>query len=105
MINIKISKFVEIGVGDYSESNTRYIFEKNCCRGLIVDKNKNLRNKKISLWKFIHKWIFNYCLEILIKIIIRIFRARGGDNLLNKLSKRFYALPPGERSAASSSSA
>ena len=53
-LNIEIPKFVEVGVGDYRESNTRYIFEKNCCRGLIVDKNKNLRNKVskvVKLWK------------------------------------------------------
>ena len=39
-LNIKMPKFVEIGVGDYRESNTRYIFQKNCSKGLIVDKNK-----------------------------------------------------------------
>ena len=53
-LNIKIPKFVEIGVGDYSESNTRYIFEKNCCKGLIVDKNRNLKkkvSKVVKLWK------------------------------------------------------
>jgi hypothetical protein len=53
-LNIKVPKFVEIGVGDYRESNTRYIFQKNCSRGLIVDKNKNLEKKVskiIKLWK------------------------------------------------------
>ena len=53
-LNIKVPKFVEIGVGDYRESNTRYIFQKNCPKGLIVDKNKNLEKKvsKIAkLWK------------------------------------------------------
>ena len=29
------------------------------------------------------------------KLFIRIFRARGGDNLFSKLSKRFYALAMG----------
>ena len=37
-LNIKVPKFVEIGVGDYRESNTRYIFQKNCSEGLIIDK-------------------------------------------------------------------
>ena len=53
-LNIKVPKFVEIGVGDYRESNTRYIFQKNCSKGLIVDKNKNLKNKVskiVKLWK------------------------------------------------------
>ena len=53
-LNIKLPKFVEIGVGDYRESNTRYIFLKNCSRGLIVDKNKNLEKKVskiVKLWK------------------------------------------------------
>ena len=44
-LDIKVPQFVEIGVGDYRESNTRYIFEKNCCRGMIIDKNPNLKNK------------------------------------------------------------
>ena len=44
-LNIKVPKFVEIGIGDYQESNTRYIFEKNCCGGMIIDKNHNLKNK------------------------------------------------------------
>jgi len=53
-LNIKVPKFVEIGVGDYRESNTRYIFQKNCSKGLIVDKNKNLKKKVskiVKLWK------------------------------------------------------
>jgi len=53
-LNIKVPKFVEIGVGDYRESNTRYIFQKNCSKGLIIDKNKNLEKKVskiVKLWK------------------------------------------------------
>ena len=53
-LNIKVPKFVEIGVGDYRESNTRYIFEKNCCKGIIIDKNHNLKNKVsevVKLWR------------------------------------------------------
>ncbi len=47
-LNIKVPKFVEIGIGDYRESNTRYVFQKNCSRGLIIDKNKNLKKKSIK---------------------------------------------------------
>ena len=44
-LNIKMPKFVEIGVGDYRESNTRYVFQKNCSKGLIVDKKKISKKK------------------------------------------------------------
>ena len=53
-LDIKVPQFVEIGVGDYRESNTRYIFEKNLCRGMIIDKNPNIKNKVskiVKLWK------------------------------------------------------
>ena len=53
-LDIKKPKFVEIGVGDYSESNTRFLFERLGCKGLIVDSIQDL-NKKVSqnvkLWK------------------------------------------------------
>ena len=38
-------KFVEIGTQDYSESNTRYIFETMRCEGLIIDPTPNLKKK------------------------------------------------------------
>ncbi len=46
--------FVEIGVGDYSEANTRYLYEKYYSKGLIVDNIDNLYEKvkkNINLWK------------------------------------------------------
>ena len=47
-------KFVEIGTQDYSESNTRYIFETRRCEGLIIDPFPDL-DKKIDsilrIWK------------------------------------------------------
>lgn len=52
--NILNCKFVEIGVGDYSEANTRYIYEKSFSEGLIVDIESNLKekiSKNINLWK------------------------------------------------------
>lgn len=53
-LNIIKPKFIEIGVGDYRECNTRYIFEKNICQGMIIDKNQNLKkkvSKVVKLWK------------------------------------------------------
>ena len=53
-INISTSKFVEIGVGDYSEANTRYVYEKSFSKGLIIDIERNLKHKvskNINLWK------------------------------------------------------
>ena len=46
--------FVEIGVGDYSEANTRYLYEKYYSKGLIVDNIDNFHEKvkkNINLWK------------------------------------------------------
>ena len=47
-------KFIEIGVGDYRECNTRYIYEKNITKGMIIDRNKDLKkkvSKVVKLWK------------------------------------------------------
>ena len=53
-LNIKKPKFVEIGVGVYRESNTRFVFEKTSCQGLIIDVVDNLEKKvrdNIKFWK------------------------------------------------------
>lgn len=53
-LSITTPKFIEIGVGDYTESNTRYLFETTNSKGLIVDCIKNLRTevlKNTKLWK------------------------------------------------------
>ena len=53
-LGILNSKFVEIGVGDYSEANTRYIYEKSFSKGLIIDIEKDFKrkvSKNINLWK------------------------------------------------------
>ena len=53
-LKIKKPKFVEIGTGDYWESNTRFIFERTSCKGLIVDIIENLEQKvmkNVKLWK------------------------------------------------------
>lgn len=52
-LGLKNIKFVEIGTQDYSESNTRYIFETMRCEGLIIDPTPNLK-KKIS--SFLRTW-------------------------------------------------
>ena len=46
--------FVEIGVGDYSEANTRYLYESYYPKGLIIDNIDNFYKKvkkNINLWK------------------------------------------------------
>lgn len=51
-LNLKEIKFIEIGTEDYSESNTRYIYQTMNCEGLIIDPYRNLQNqiqKYISL--------------------------------------------------------
>ena len=35
-LKLKDIKFIEIGTEDYSESNTRFIYEKYSCDGLII---------------------------------------------------------------------
>ena len=53
-LEIKKVKFVEIGTQDYSESNTRFLFEKNSTKGLIIDGHPNLKNdvsKILKIWK------------------------------------------------------
>ena len=47
-------KFIEIGIGDYSESNTRFIFESTSPKGAVIDCINNLENKikkTIKIWK------------------------------------------------------
>lgn len=53
-LNIQNPKFLEIGVGDYKESNTRFIFMKSPQKGMIIDNVKNLKqkvSKHVTLWK------------------------------------------------------
>ena len=53
-LNIKKPKFIEMGVGDYRESNTRFVYERSSCKGLIVDVIENLEQKvkgNINFWK------------------------------------------------------
>ena len=53
-LDLKKPSFVEIGIGDYSEANTRFLYETYYSNGLVVDINKNLKEKvssNVSLWK------------------------------------------------------
>ena len=53
-LEVKKVKFVEIGTQDYSESNTRFLFEKNSTEGLIIDGYPNLKNevsKILKIWR------------------------------------------------------
>ncbi|OUU53356.1 MAG: hypothetical protein CBC25_00690 [Pelagibacteraceae bacterium TMED65] len=53
-LKIKKPSFIEIGVGDYHESNTKYLFERYSSRGAIIDMIDNLEkkvSKSTNLWK------------------------------------------------------
>ncbi len=53
-LNIDKPKFVEIGIGDYSECNSRFIFERASPKGLVIDCIENLKkkvSKNTKLWK------------------------------------------------------
>lgn len=53
-LNIKFTKFVEVGTADYSESNTRFLFETGKAEGMIIDSDINLKSKikqLFQLWR------------------------------------------------------
>ena len=53
-LNLRKPTFVEIGVGDYSESNTRFLYETYYSKGLIIDNIENFKEKvsnNVSLWR------------------------------------------------------
>ena len=53
-LQIEKPKFIEIGVGDYYESNTRFLFERSSGDGLIIDIIDNFQKrvkKNIKLWR------------------------------------------------------
>ena len=53
-LHISEPKFVEIGIGDYRECNTRLLFEMRNVNGLVVDAISDLRNKvlkNVKLWR------------------------------------------------------
>ena len=72
-LDITSPKFIEIGIGDYEESNTRYLFETTNSQGLIIDCIKNLKTKVMKntkLWRGDLKIIENFIdSENIIKIL------------------------------------
>jgi len=53
-LDLKKPSFVEIGIGDYSEANTRFLYETYYSNGLVIDISKNLKEKvssNVSLWR------------------------------------------------------
>ena len=46
--------FIEIGIGNYIEANTRFLYERFYPKGIIIDCEKNLSNKvnlEVNTWK------------------------------------------------------
>ena len=58
-LNIEKPKFVEIGVGDYTESNTRFLFLKTA-KGLIIDCLEDFHSfqKMDRYWQETKKFFF-----------------------------------------------
>ena len=53
-LSIDKPKFLEIGVGDYSECNTRFVYERSSTKGVVIDCIEDLENKiskNVSLWR------------------------------------------------------
>jgi len=53
-LKITDPNFIEIGVGDYEEANSRFLYEKYHRNGLIIDCENNLKKKvlsNINSWK------------------------------------------------------
>ncbi len=53
-LNILKPNFIEIGVGTYIEANTRFLYDRFYPKGLIIDCEKNLKEKvysNINPWK------------------------------------------------------
>lgn len=54
-LNLKNKSFVEFGVENYEEANTRFLLENNNWKGLIIDsseKNINFIKKQDYYWRF-----------------------------------------------------
>jgi len=85
-LKIKKPKFVEIGTENYSESNTRYIYETSYCDGLIIDGHTNLEeeiSKYLPLYKGNLK-IFNNFIEP--ESILEILKKNNFDEDLDLFS-------------------
>jgi len=53
-LNVDNKNFVEIGVGNYRESNTRFLYNRYHSKGLIIDYIDDMKNKvkkHVNFWK------------------------------------------------------
>ncbi len=53
-LSIDKPNFLEIGIGDYSECNTRFIYERASAKGIVIDCIDDLEkkiSKNVNLWK------------------------------------------------------
>ena len=53
-LKIEKPKFLEIGVGDNTEANTRFIFERTSPKGLVIDSIQDLEikiKKNLAVWR------------------------------------------------------
>lgn len=52
-LSIRSAKYIEIGTEDYSEANTRFLYESSNASGLIIDDSLDLKilSNEINLWK------------------------------------------------------
>lgn len=77
--------FVEIGTGDYEEANTRFLCESRICKGLLIDKLKDLKFVKTRdyYWK---NDLYFYQKEVTPSNISSVIKNYGFDNKLHLLS-------------------
>lgn len=85
-LNIEKPKFIEIGVGDYTECNTRFLFETRSAKGLVIDCLKDLEkeiSKNLKLWKGDLKIVETYVNS---ENIIEILQKYNFDNKIDLFS-------------------
>lgn len=77
LYNLSIEKptFVEIGVEDYSESNTRFLFQRTSSKGLIIDSRKDLK-------KIVFNILGNYSFKGQLSVVSDFI---DSDNIINIL--------------------
>ena len=54
-LDIKNKEFIEIGVENFEEANTRFLLQNNCWKGLIIDslkENINFIKKQTYYWRY-----------------------------------------------------
>ncbi len=54
-LDIKNNEFIEIGVENYEEANTRFLLQNNCWKGLIIDSSKvhiNFIKNQNYYWRY-----------------------------------------------------